>query len=106
MFHKTLDKGEAGDQLGALVKGLKRDDVRRGMVVCKPGSLSLHNNIKAQVLTCLLLVCLLSHLNSHSYVSVTPLFVCSFQYLYAYSITCLLGDHSFSTYAQKEGGGA
>ncbi|XP_788937.2 elongation factor Tu, mitochondrial [Strongylocentrotus purpuratus] len=49
MFHKTLDQGEAGDQMGALVRNVKRDEIRRGMVMCKPGVLSPHNNFIAQV---------------------------------------------------------
>lgn len=49
MFHKSLDRAEAGDNLGALVRGLKREDVRRGMVLCKPGSIMPHQKVKAQV---------------------------------------------------------
>ena len=48
MFHKILEQAEAGDQLGALVKGLKRDDVRRGMIMCKPGSMKQHDHVEAQ----------------------------------------------------------
>ncbi|XP_077305724.1 elongation factor Tu, mitochondrial isoform X1 [Lithobates pipiens] len=49
MFHKNLDRAEAGDNLGALVRGLKRDDVRRGMIMCKPGSIKPHQKVQAQV---------------------------------------------------------
>lgn len=49
MFHKSLDKGQAGDQLGALVRGIKREDIRRGMVMCVPGTVSSHTKVKAQV---------------------------------------------------------
>lgn len=49
MFHKQLDRAEAGDNLGALVRGLKREDVRRGMVMCKPGSIQPHQKVEAQV---------------------------------------------------------
>ncbi|KAF3846597.1 hypothetical protein F7725_003675 [Dissostichus mawsoni] len=49
MFHKSLDRAEAGDNLGALVRSLKREEVRRGMVMCKPGSIMPHRKIKAQV---------------------------------------------------------
>ncbi|KAJ0000854.1 hypothetical protein NQD34_005874 [Periophthalmus magnuspinnatus] len=49
MFHKSLERAEAGDNLGALVRGLKREDVRRGMVMCKPGSILPHRKVKAQV---------------------------------------------------------
>uniref|UniRef100_A0A671R3C5 Elongation factor Tu, mitochondrial n=1 Tax=Sinocyclocheilus anshuiensis TaxID=1608454 RepID=A0A671R3C5_9TELE len=49
MFHQSLERAEAGDNMGALVRGLKREDVRRGMVMCKPGSIQPHQKIKAQV---------------------------------------------------------
>ncbi|KAM6914016.1 elongation factor Tu, mitochondrial [Lycodopsis pacificus] len=49
MFHKSLDRAEAGDNLGALVRGVKREDIRRGMVMCKPGSIMPYQTIKAQV---------------------------------------------------------
>ncbi|XP_014210499.1 elongation factor Tu, mitochondrial [Copidosoma floridanum] len=49
MFHKTLEYAEAGDQLGALVRGLKREDVRRGMVMAKPGTVKAYDHIQAQV---------------------------------------------------------
>lgn len=49
MFHKILEEGHAGDQMGALVKGVKRDDVRRGMVLAKPGSVRQCDNIEAQI---------------------------------------------------------
>ena len=49
MFHKSLDEAQAGDQLGVLVRGVKREDVRRGMVVCAPGSLQSHVTFKAQI---------------------------------------------------------
>merc|ERR1712159_417837 len=49
MFRKVLDRGEAGDNLGALVRGLKRDEVRRGMVACKPGTQKAHTRFAAKV---------------------------------------------------------
>ena len=49
MFHKSLDYGQAGDQLGALVRGVKREDVRRGMVLCAPGTVKAHTKIRSQV---------------------------------------------------------
>eukprot|EP00112_Aurelia_sp_Birch-Aquarium-sp1_P014895 Seg3249.1 transcript_id=Seg3249.1/GoldUCD/mRNA.D3Y31 product="Elongation factor Tu mitochondrial" protein_id=Seg3249.1/GoldUCD/D3Y31 len=49
MFHKQLDHGEAGDNLGALVRGIKREDVKRGMVVCAPGSIKSYTKFDAQV---------------------------------------------------------
>ncbi|KAM9724775.1 elongation factor Tu, mitochondrial isoform 1-T1 [Dama dama] len=49
MFHKSLDRAEAGDNLGALVRGLKREDLRRGLVMAKPGSIQPHQKVEAQV---------------------------------------------------------
>nr|CAD7456697.1 unnamed protein product [Timema tahoe] len=49
MFHQILEEAQAGDQLGALVRGVKRDDIRRGMIMCKPGSCKAHDNVEAQV---------------------------------------------------------
>ena len=49
MFRKLLDEGMAGDNVGALLRGVKRDDVERGQVLCKPGSINPHTKFKAQV---------------------------------------------------------
>jgi len=49
MFRKLLDQGEAGDNIGALVRGLKREDVERGQVLCKPGSVKPHTEFAAEV---------------------------------------------------------
>lgn len=49
MFHKSLERAEAGDNLGALVRGLKREDLRRGLVMAKPGSIQPHQKVDAQV---------------------------------------------------------
>ena len=49
MFHKIVDQGQAGDNLGALLRGIKRDDVERGQSLCKPGSVTPHTTFKAQV---------------------------------------------------------
>ncbi|ASG67198.1 elongation factor Tu [Francisella halioticida] len=49
MFRKLLDRGEAGDNVGVLVRGLKRDDVERGQVLCKPGSINPHTKFEAEV---------------------------------------------------------
>lgn len=49
MFKKTLDRGEAGDNVGVLLRGLKREDVLRGQVLCKPGSIKTHKKFEAQV---------------------------------------------------------
>jgi elongation factor Tu len=49
MFHKILESAEPGDQLGILLRGLKREDLRRGMSVVKPGSAKLYNCFEAKV---------------------------------------------------------
>jgi elongation factor Tu len=49
MFRKSLDEGRAGDDVGLLLRGTKREDVERGQVVCKPGSITPHTKFKAQV---------------------------------------------------------
>ncbi|MCD6486290.1 MAG: elongation factor Tu [Syntrophobacterales bacterium] len=49
MFRKTLDEGRAGDDVGLLLRGIKREDVERGQVVAKPGSITPHTKFKAQV---------------------------------------------------------
>jgi elongation factor Tu len=49
MFRKTLDQGQAGDNVGLLLRGLKRDEIERGQVICKPGSITPHTDFKAQV---------------------------------------------------------
>lgn len=49
MFHKSLECAEAGDNLGALLRGLKREDVRRGMIVAQPGTLQPQQKVEAQV---------------------------------------------------------
>jgi len=48
MFRKLLDQGQAGDNVGVLVRGLKREDVERGQVLAKPGSITPHTNFKAE----------------------------------------------------------
>lgn len=49
MFHKELPEGQAGDQVGALVRGIKKEAIRRGMVVCHPEALDSRRKIQAQV---------------------------------------------------------
>ena len=49
MFHKTLDEGEAGDAVGLLVRGVDREDVERGQVLAKPGSITPHTEAEANV---------------------------------------------------------
>lgn len=49
MFRKTLDQGQAGDNIGVLLRGVKRDEVERGQVVAKPGSITPHTKFKAEV---------------------------------------------------------
>ena len=43
MFRKILDRGEAGDNVGILLRGIEKTEIRRGMVICKPGSVTPHN---------------------------------------------------------------
>jgi elongation factor Tu len=49
MFRKILDRGEAGDNVGLLLRGIDKTDIRRGMVICKPGSVKPHAKFKAEV---------------------------------------------------------
>ena len=49
MFRKLLDQGQAGDNIGALFRGTKKEDVERGQVLCKPGSITPHTNFEGQV---------------------------------------------------------
>jgi elongation factor Tu len=49
MFRKILDRGEAGDNVGLLLRGIDKEDIRRGMVICKPGSVKPHAHFKAEV---------------------------------------------------------
>ncbi len=49
MFRKLLDEGRAGDNIGALLRGIKKEDVERGQVLCKPGSITPHTNFEASV---------------------------------------------------------
>jgi elongation factor Tu len=49
MFRKILDRGEAGDNVGILLRGIEKADIRRGMVICKPGSVTPHTKFKAEV---------------------------------------------------------
>ena len=49
MFRKLLDSGQAGDNIGALLRGTGRDDVERGQVLCKPGSIKPHTEFNAEV---------------------------------------------------------
>jgi elongation factor Tu len=49
MFRKILDEGQAGDNIGALLRGTKREDIERGQVLCKPGSITPHTKFKAEV---------------------------------------------------------
>ena len=49
MFNKTLDEGRAGDNVGCLLRGIKRDEIERGQVLAKPGSITPHTKFKAQV---------------------------------------------------------
>ena len=49
MFRKILDRGEAGDNVGILLRGIEKTDIKRGMVICKPGSVTPHKKFKAEV---------------------------------------------------------
>ncbi len=49
MFRKILDEGEAGDNVGLLLRGIDKDEIRRGMVICHPGQVKPHDHFKAQV---------------------------------------------------------
>ena len=49
MFRKILDRGEAGDNVGLLLRGIEKTDIRRGMVICKPGSVTPHAKFKAEI---------------------------------------------------------
>mgnify|MGYP004469571801 FL=1 len=49
MFRKLLDEAQAGDNIGALLRGINRDQIERGQVICKPGTVTCHKNFKGQV---------------------------------------------------------
>jgi elongation factor Tu len=49
MFRKILDRGEAGDNVGLLLRGIEKESIKRGMVICKPGSVKPHTEFKAEV---------------------------------------------------------
>ncbi|MAK06849.1 MAG: elongation factor Tu [Cytophagales bacterium] len=49
MFRKILDKGQAGDNAGLLLRGIEKTDIKRGMIICKPGSVNPHSHFKAEV---------------------------------------------------------
>ncbi len=49
MFNKTLDRGEAGDNVGLLLRGIKRDEIQRGQVLAKPGSITPHTKFEAEI---------------------------------------------------------
>jgi len=49
MFQKTLDEGVAGDNVGVLLRGVEKNDLERGQVVCKPGSITPHTKFEAEV---------------------------------------------------------
>ena len=49
MFRKILDRGEAGDNVGLLLRGIEKSEIRRGMIICKPGSVKPHAHFKAEV---------------------------------------------------------
>ena len=50
MFHKILDQGQAGDNVGILLRGIEKDDIERGQVIAKPGTITPHTEFKAEIL--------------------------------------------------------
>jgi elongation factor Tu len=49
MFNKTLDQGQAGDNVGVLLRGIEKNDIERGQVICKPGTIKPHTKFKGQI---------------------------------------------------------
>jgi elongation factor Tu len=49
MFRKILDRGEAGDNTGLLLRGIDKDEIKRGMVICAPGSITPHTEFKCEI---------------------------------------------------------
>src|SRR5690606_20482531 len=49
MFRKLLDEGQAGDNVGLLLRGIEKDEIERGMVICKPGSITPHKEFECEV---------------------------------------------------------
>jgi len=49
MFHKSLDQGQAGDNVGILLRGIEKDEIERGQVLAKPGTITPHTNFKAEI---------------------------------------------------------
>ena len=49
MFRKILDRGEAGDNVGLLLRGIDKKDIKRGMVIARPGTITPHTKFKAEV---------------------------------------------------------
>lgn len=64
MFRKSLDRAEAGDNVGVLLRGVRKDDVERGLVVSKPGSIEAHQKVQAQVRKQHLLGCCKPEINT------------------------------------------
>ena len=52
MFRKLLDQGQAGDNIGALLRGIEKEDVERGQVLCKPGSITPHTDVRGDRCMC------------------------------------------------------
>ena len=49
MFRKILDEGQAGDNVGILLRGIDKNEVKRGMIICKPGSITPNKKFKAEI---------------------------------------------------------
>lgn len=76
MFRETLEKAEAGDNCGVLIKGVKRNEIRRGQILCKPGTCNMHNHVEAQVI---FILCprLLSYIYGVKSIAVSHCALCS-----------------------------
>ncbi len=51
MFRKLLDQGEAGDNVGLLLRGIDKNEIKRGMVLCKPGQIKAHSRLKLRFIS-------------------------------------------------------
>ncbi len=70
MFHRNLLEGQAGDQIGALLRGIKKTSIRRGMVICHPQAIWSRRKIQAQVNTIVInnTLCIQSTVYHHTFV--------------------------------------
>ena len=74
MFRKLLDEGRAGENVGVLLRGTKRDEVERGQVLAKPGSITPHTKFESRCMSCRRMKVVVTHHSSkvivHSFTSV------------------------------------